>query len=75
MRTSTSGAAVPQWVLAVGAIVVIAAAGIFVWRANAGPRLAGPASMQVRPGMYDFRAEAAAGRLGGGLKSMAGNGQ
>jgi hypothetical protein len=60
----------------VGVVVLVLVVGFFAWRSFGKSQYASDAPpMQVKPGMFDIKTEAAAGHLGNGLKGGALTGQ
>jgi hypothetical protein len=58
------GSDLPKWVLPVAIAIGLIVLGVVAWRAFTGTNVAPGKAVQVRPGMYDFRAEYMKGNIG-----------
>lgn len=72
MPGQSSGSSVPAWALPVVIVAAVVVVGLIAWRSLGKNSSVGEGPpMQVKPGMYDIKTEAAAGRLANGLKGLA----
>ncbi len=71
MARGTRGNSAPAWALPAAIVALVLIVGFFAWR-NLGPQInPNGAPMEVHPGQFSIEKEAAAGRLGNGLKGGA----
>ena len=72
MAGNSKGNPAPVWAIPVAIAALVIVIGFVAWRSLGNNPSAGEGPpMQVKPGTYDIKKEAAEGHLGNGLKGLA----